>query len=31
MATEQDCIDSLRAAARELGKSPTKAEYEELG
>lgn len=31
MATEQDCLDALREAARELGKSPTKAEYEELG
>ena len=31
MADEQDCVDALREAARELGASPTKAEYEELG
>lgn len=31
MATEQDCVDALREAARKLGGSPTKAEYEELG
>ncbi|QKY21270.1 HNH endonuclease [Halolamina sp. CBA1230] len=31
MASEQDCIDALREAARELGASPTKAEYEQLG
>ena len=31
MATEEECLDALRVAARELGESPTKAEYEELG
>jgi len=31
VASEQDCLDALREAARELGRSPTKAEYEELG
>jgi len=31
MADEQDCIDALREATRELGNSPTKAEYEDLG
>ena len=31
MASEQDCVDALREAARELGSSPTKAEYEDLG
>lgn len=31
MADEEDCIDALREAARELGSSPSKAEYEELG
>jgi len=31
MSTEKDCLDALRAAARELGKSPTKAQYEDLG
>ena len=29
--TEQECLDALREAAEELGKSPTKKEYEELG
>lgn len=31
MAIEEQCIDALHAAADRLGKSPTKAEYEELG
>jgi hypothetical protein len=32
MATSKpECIDALREAAERLGKSPTKAEYEELG
>ena len=31
MVDEQACIDALRDAARELGASPTKAEYEALG
>jgi len=31
MATEAECLDALRTAARELDESPTKAEYEELG
>lgn len=31
MTSECECLDSLREAARRLGKSPTKAEYEELG
>jgi hypothetical protein len=29
--TEQECLDALRKAADELGESPTKKEYEELG
>lgn len=29
--TETECLDALREAADRLGKSPTKAEYEELG
>jgi hypothetical protein len=30
--TDEDaCLDALREAARRLGRSPTKAEYEELG
>jgi hypothetical protein len=29
--TEQECLDALREAADELGESPTKKEYEELG
>lgn len=29
--TDDECIDALRVAAEELGKSPTKAEYETLG
>jgi hypothetical protein len=29
--SEQECLASLREAAERLGKSPTKAEYEELG
>lgn len=28
--TEQECLDALQNAAERLGKSPTKAEYEEL-
>jgi len=31
MVSEQACVEALREAARELGASPTKAEYEELG
>lgn len=31
MADEEDCIDALREATRELGSSPSKAEYEDLG
>ncbi|WP_226482232.1 homing endonuclease associated repeat-containing protein [Natrinema amylolyticum] len=31
MATEDDCLEALRAAAERLGESPTKAQYEELG
>lgn len=31
VTTEGDCIDALRDAAGRLGKSPTKAEYEDLG
>lgn len=31
MTTKEDCIHALREAAQILGKSPTKAEYEELG
>jgi len=30
MITEADCIEALREAAQILGKSPTKAEYEDL-
>lgn len=29
--TKQDCISSLREAARRLEKSPTQADYRELG
>jgi len=29
--SEDDCLDALREAAAELGTSPTKAEYEDLG
>lgn len=29
--SEDECVDALREAATRLGKSPTKAEYEELG
>lgn len=29
--SEAECLDALREAATHLGKSPTKAEYEELG
>ncbi|QPV64725.1 hypothetical protein I7X12_09030 [Halosimplex litoreum] len=29
--TESECIESLREAARRLGESPSKAQYEELG
>lgn len=29
--TESECLAALRRAAERLGKSPTKAEYEELG
>lgn len=31
MTTESECVDALREAAEELGESPTKAQYEELG
>ncbi|WP_121820908.1 homing endonuclease associated repeat-containing protein [Halostella salina] len=31
MTTEADCLAALREAARELGESPTKAQYEALG
>jgi len=31
VTTESECIEALRAAAEELGESPTKAQYEELG
>jgi hypothetical protein len=31
VTTEADCIDALREAAKELGESPTKAAYEDLG
>lgn len=31
MTTEEECIAALRRAAEELGESPTKAQYEELG
>lgn len=31
VATREDCLEALRAVATTLGKSPTKAEYEELG
>lgn len=31
MASPEECIDALHAAADRLGKSPTKAEYEDLG
>lgn len=30
VVTEEDCIRALQEAAEEIGKSPTKAEYEEL-
>lgn len=29
--SETECLEALRAAAAELGESPTKADYEELG
>lgn len=29
--TEQECLDALRRAATELGESPSKVQYEELG
>jgi 5-methylcytosine-specific restriction endonuclease McrA len=29
--TEQECLDALREAAEQLGESPTKAAYEDLG
>jgi hypothetical protein len=29
--TEGECLDALRTAAEQLGESPTKAQYEELG
>jgi hypothetical protein len=29
--TERECIEALRRAARELGRSPSKSEYEDLG
>lgn len=31
MTTERECLDALREAAAELGASPTKAQYEDLG
>ncbi|MFB6211001.1 MAG: homing endonuclease associated repeat-containing protein [Halobacteriales archaeon] len=31
MYTEDDCLDSIRMAARFIGKSPTVPEYRELG
>jgi hypothetical protein len=31
MTTEADCLEALQRAAEELGESPTKAQYEELG
>ncbi|WP_135821841.1 homing endonuclease associated repeat-containing protein [Halostella litorea] len=31
MTTEEEYLDALSEAARELGESPTKAQYEELG
>ncbi|APX98273.1 homing endonuclease associated repeat-containing protein [Natronorubrum daqingense] len=31
MTTQAECLDALRDAAEELGCSPTKAQYEELG
>ncbi|RQH00965.1 homing endonuclease associated repeat-containing protein [Natrarchaeobius oligotrophus] len=31
MTTEDECLKALRRAADELGESPTKAQYEELG
>ncbi|MBV0902281.1 homing endonuclease associated repeat-containing protein [Haloarcula salina] len=31
MVTEKDCLDALRSAAKSLGESPTKAQYEDLG
>lgn len=31
MASEEECIAALRRAADELGESPTKAQYEDLG
>ena len=30
MATAAECIEALRKAARRLGESPTKSQYEEL-
>jgi hypothetical protein len=30
MATERDCVEALREAARRLGESPSKAQYEDL-
>ena len=31
MVTERECIEALQKAARRLGESPTKSEYEALG
>ncbi|WP_226004854.1 homing endonuclease associated repeat-containing protein [Natrinema salinisoli] len=31
MATEDECLEALQRAAKQLGESPTKAQYEELG
>lgn len=31
MTTERECLDALQRAAEELGESPTKAQYEQLG
>lgn len=31
MVTEADCLEALQRAAEQLGESPTKAQYEELG
>ncbi|MFB1064429.1 homing endonuclease associated repeat-containing protein [Natrinema sp. H-ect4] len=31
MTTEEECLEALQRAAEQLGESPTKAQYEELG
>ncbi len=31
MTSEEECLEALRRAAKKLGESPTKAQYEELG